>query len=133
MLTLGQSPRDDLTPLITETLGDQVELVQAGALDDVTHEEVQKLPLVKEDYILVSRMRDGRPIKIAKKQVLPLLQSRLDWLEAQGVRTTVVMCTGKFPRFNSRGIVVTPQEIMRGVLESVINAQGRPEGQVIEG
>ena len=122
MLTLGQSPRDDLTPLLVEILGDQVELIQAGALDDVTIEEVQKLPLVKEDYILVSRMRDGRQIKITKKQVLPLLQSRLDWLEDQGVRTTVVMCTGKFPQFKSEGLVVTPNEILRGVLEGALKA-----------
>jgi protein AroM len=45
------------------------------------------------------------------------MQRRLDELEAKGVRLTVVMCTGKFPQFKSKGLVVTPSEILIGVIE----------------
>jgi protein AroM len=117
MLTIGQSPRSDLIPGIMEILGEGYEIVEAGALDEYTMDDVKRIELKPEDYILVSRMRDGTEIKITKKHILPLMQARLDEIESKGVRLTVIMCTGKFPQFNSKGLVVTPSEILRGVIE----------------
>ncbi len=122
MLTIGQSPRDDLIPGLLEILGEDFQIVEAGALDDLTYEDVLKIDLNPEDYILVSRMRDGREIKITKKYVVPRMQKQLDKIEAPGVRLTVVMCTGKFPQFKSNGLVVTPSEILKGVIEGSLKA-----------
>jgi protein AroM len=110
MLTIGQSPRNDIIPGLLEILGEGYEIVEAGALDDHTLEDIEKIDLNPEHYILVSRMRDGTEIKITKKYVVPLMQRQLDRIEAQGVRLTVVMCTGRFPPFKSKGLVVTPSE-----------------------
>jgi protein AroM len=120
MLTIGQSPRDDILPSLMEILGKDVEIVEAGALDKKTMDDVKKIPLRVEDYILVSRMRDGTEIKITKRYILPLMQERLDYLESEGIRLTVVMCTGNFPQFKSKGLVVTPKEILKGVMEGSI-------------
>jgi protein AroM len=117
MLTIGQSPRDDLIPGLLEIFGEDFEIVEAGALDDLTYDDILGIDLNPEDYILVSRMRDGREIKITKKFVVPRLQEQLDKIESKGVRLTVVMCTGKFPQFNSNGLVVTPSEILKGIIE----------------
>lgn len=120
MLTIGQTPRDDLIPGLMEILGPGFEIVEAGALDDHTMDDVERIDLNPEHYILVSRMRDGTEIKITKKYVVPQLQEQLDRLEGQGVRLTVVMCTGKFPQFRSKGIVLTPSEVLKGVLSSAV-------------
>lgn len=117
MLTIGQTPRNDLIPGLLKILGENFEIVEAGALDDLTMEDVEKIDLNPEDYILVSRMRDGREIKITKKFVIPKMQKQLEKIEGKGVRVTVVMCTGKFPQFNSKGLVVTPSEILKGVID----------------
>ncbi len=122
MLTIGQTPRDDLIPGLLEILGPGYEIIEAGALDDHTLEDVLKIDLNPDHYILVSRMRDGTEVKITKKYVVPHLQEQLDKLEAQGVRTTVVMCTGKFPPFKTMGLVVTPSEVLKGVLEGSLKA-----------
>jgi protein AroM len=124
MLTIGQSPRDDILPGLKEILGRGVEIVEVGALDGKTMEDVNKIPLKVEDYILVSRMKDGKEIKITKKYILPLMQEKLDLLESQGIRLTVIMCTGRFPKFQSKGLVVTPMEILKGVLEGCLK-EGR--------
>ena len=118
MLTIGQSPRDDILPGLKEILGKNVEIVEAGALDGMTMADVKKIPLRVEDYILVSRMRDGTEIKITKKYVLPLMQEKLDRLESQGIRLTVVMCTGKFPQFRVEGTRRHPDG----------DTEGRPRG-----
>ena len=117
MLTIGQSPRRDLIPGLMEIMGESFEIIEAGALDDLSIEDVKKIDLNSEDYILVSRMRDGKEIKITKKFVIPRMQKQLEMIESQGVRVTVVMCTGKFPQFQSKGLVVTPSEILKGVIE----------------
>lgn len=118
MLTIGQSPRDDILPGLKEILGEGYEIVEAGALDDKTLEDVGKIDLNPQDYILVSRMRDGAEIKITKKYIIPMIQEQIHRLEEQGVRLIVIMCTGRFPQFASRGLVVTPSEILKGVLKA---------------
>ena len=116
MLTIGQTPRDDLIPGLMDILGPGYEIIEAGALDGHTIDDVNRIDLNPDHYILVSRMRDGTEIKITKKYIIPLLQEQLDRLEDLGVRLTVVMCTGKFPQFRSRGLVVTPSEVLKGVI-----------------
>jgi protein AroM len=117
MLTIGQSPRDDLIPSLMEILGEDYEIIEAGALDDLTIDDVNNIDLNPEHFILVSRMRNGKEIKITKKFVVPRIQKQLEKIEEQGVRITVVMCTGKFPQFKSEGLVITPSEILKGVIE----------------
>jgi len=120
MLTIGQSPRDDILPPLKEILGEGFEIVEAGALDHLTMEEVEGLEFRPDDYLLVSRMRDGTEVRIHKRLVLPLLQKRIHELEEEGVRITVIMCTGRFPQFESKGLIVTPQEMLKGVLKATL-------------
>jgi protein AroM len=117
MLTIGQSPRDDLIPGLQNILGKDYQIVEAGALDDLNIADINKIVPDPKDYILVSRMRNGKEIKITKRFVVPRLQKQLNKIEEKGVRLTVVMCTGKFPQFKSKGLVVTPSEILKGVIE----------------
>lgn len=124
LLTIGQSPRDDVLPGLLEILGEGYEIVEAGALDDLTLEDINKIEFQHDDYVLVSRMRDGTEVKFTKRFVLPLLQDKILMLEKQGVKLIVIMCTGKFPKFKSDGLVVTPQEILKGVVEGTLK-EGR--------
>lgn len=120
MLTIGQSPRGDILPPLMEVLGDGFEIVEAGALDGVTSEEMDRAEFLPGDYLLVSRMRDGAEVTMTKRFILPRLQEKLSALEEEGVGLTVIMCTGSFPKLESVGLVVTPQEIIRGVLEATL-------------
>ncbi len=117
MLTIGQTPRDDLIPGLMDILGPGYEIIEAGALDGHTMDDVKRIDLNPDHYILVSRMRDGTEVKITKRYVIPFMQEQLDLLEDMGARLTVVMCTGKFPQFRSRGLVVTPSEVLKGVIK----------------
>ena len=120
MLTIGQTPRVDLLPTMTEILGDGYEIVEAGALDGMSLEDVRGIEILSDDYVLVSRMRDGTEVKITKRFVVPRVQEKIAELEEKGVRLTVIMCTGAFPQYESKGLVVTPQEILKGVLNGAL-------------
>jgi protein AroM len=120
MLTIGQTPRVDLLPTLIEILGEGHEIVEAGALDGMSLEDVKGIEILPDDYVLVSRMRDGTEVKITKRFVVPLVQQKIAELEERGVRLTVIMCTGAFPPYESEGLVVTPQEILKGVLNGAL-------------
>lgn len=122
MLTIGQSPRVDVLPVLINILGDGYQIIQAGALDEKTGEDLEKIPFAEGDYVLVSRLRDGTEVKMTKNYVLPLLQEKIWSLEKQDVDLTVLMCTSKFPRFFSKRLVVTPQEILKGILVASLKA-----------
>ena len=120
MLTIGQTPRADLLPEVIKILGDGFEVVEAGALDGMTLDEVRGIEVLPDDYILVSRMRDGTEVKITKRFVVPLVQEKIREIEGKGIRLSVIMCTGEFPTFESEGLVVTPKEILKGVLDGAL-------------
>ena len=42
LITIGQSPRVDVVPEMVQILGD-VDIIECGALDNLTAEEIQKL------------------------------------------------------------------------------------------
>ena len=124
MLSLGQTPRVDLIPSIQKILGDEYEIMEAGVLDGLTLEDVNRIDIRPDDYILVTRMRDGTEVKVTKRFVIPFIQEKIYDLEkrmfkkvgSQFPLLTVIMCTGAFPHFESKGLVITPQEILKGVL-----------------
>ena len=70
MLTIGQTPRDDILPEFKEILGDEFEIMEAGALDGLALEDVKAIDVRPDDYILVSRMRDGTEVKITKRFIV---------------------------------------------------------------
>ena len=102
--------------------------MEAGALDGLSLEDVRGIEILPDDYVLVSRMRDGTEVKITKRFVIPLIQEKITELEERMIAKlvepfsllTVVMCTGAFPQYESKGLVVTPQEILKGVLNGAL-------------
>lgn len=121
-ITIGQSPRLDVIPEMIPYLGENVEVIQAGALDGLTYEEILKFQPEEDDYVLVSKLKDGRSVKFAEKYILPRLQSCIDKLEAEGADVILFICTGVFPDiFISSKPILYPQRILHGVTPQLIN------------
>lgn len=118
LITIGQSPRADILPDMMMILGHGYEAVEAGALDGHTLEEVQQLKNGPDDHLLVTRMRDGTEVKITKRFVVPLIQRRIADLEETGVDVILLLCTGRFPEFESEALIVMPSEIVRGAVDA---------------
>jgi len=109
-LSIGQTPRaDDLMREIAATLGPSFRVVERGALDPLTRQQVADLAPQPGQFALITLLRDGNPVKLGKPKLLPLLQARIAELEAEGVDAILILCTGAFPVFTSRVPVVRPQ------------------------
>jgi protein AroM len=120
VVTIGQSPRPDVIGEMERILGKGYEILEKGALDDFTLEDVKKIKIEEGQGVLVTRMRDGTEIKITHDIVNPVIQKRITELEAEGVGIILLVCTGRFPEFESNVLVVQPSNIVRGVTRAAI-------------
>lgn len=99
-LTIGQSPRSDVVPELQNMIGPDVEFVEAGALDDLTLEEVARVAPRPGDTVLVTRMRDGTAVKVTDAFVKPRLEQKIEYLASRGASIIALLCTGDFPDLN---------------------------------
>lgn len=129
-VTIGQSPRVDITEDIRDILGPEFEIVEMGALDPYDREYISCcLQPEKGDTLLVSRMRDGSQVKIAEEKILPLLQKCIKDLEEQGCQMIVMLCTGKFPEFEHNTLLIRPQEMLQLTAQKL--SDGKKIGVII--
>ena len=75
----------------------KIELIERGGLDGFTREEIETFKPGKDDYVLISRLRDGSSVTFAERFILGNLQKGIDELEKEGVKLIMVFCTGDFP------------------------------------
>lgn len=117
-LTIGQSPRVDVVPEVVGIIGRDLEVVEAGALDDLSYDEiVETLYPGSGDTIYVSRLRDGRQVILSKEKIIPLLQDKVEQLEREGVSLIVLLCSGEFPRFKSGVPIIYLDRVLKSFVE----------------
>lgn len=121
-LTIGQSPRVDVIPGIRDVLGPEVEIIEKGALDGLNLEEVRRFSPGPDDYILVTQMRDGTEVKIAKKHVIERMKRCIGEFQAEPVEIIILICTGDFPEIESGKFLLRPDRVMVHVVQSLLRA-----------
>ena len=119
MVTIGQAPRDDVVPEMAELIGPGAEILEGGALDGLSRAEIERLAPEGDHEVLVTRLSDASAVFVAKEKITPLVQRRIDELEAAGAAMTVVLCTGAFKGLSSARALVTPEKVLVGVLRGV--------------
>jgi protein AroM len=113
VVIIGQSQKPQVTDELKRILGKGYELVEYGALDDYSLEDVkEKIKIRPNEGILVTSMRDGTEVKITHDFVTPLVHKGVQELEKKGVDIILLLCTGKFPGLKSKHLVITPNEIV---------------------
>lgn len=123
IISIGQTPRVDLTPDLEQVFSKDVKLVEYGALDNYSFDEIEKnFKVSQNDEILVSRMRDGRQVKFTDSFIIPKIQKCI--LEAEKTcDATILACTGVFPKFKHSKLFIEPQEIIHGIVEKLSDGQ----------
>jgi protein AroM len=120
LITIGQSPRIDMTPEMESLVGDNCSFIEAGALDDLSLDEIKKLvPTNNGENTYVSRLRSGDSVKLSKQKVIPLLQEKIIEIEEE-VSSTIIVCTGNFPLFIHKKPLLFPDKILNGVVHSIL-------------
>ncbi|MEM1622836.1 MAG: AroM family protein [Sulfolobales archaeon] len=119
LVTIGQSPRSDVVPEVVRALGDlDVEVVECGALDGLSKEEIAALAPKEGEYLLVTRLKDGTEVKVSREKIIERMRNCLDRLE-QHVDVVGLLCTGEFPELKSRKVLIELSDLLLKVVESL--------------
>jgi len=122
ILTTGQSPRMDIIPEFKAAIGLEVEIEERGALDNLTWEEVKDLfPKAGDNNFIVTRMKDGKIIQIAKRHIVKRMNKCITDLEKTDVDFMVILCTGILPEdVTSKKLILKPSKLMENMLGVMI-------------
>jgi protein AroM len=121
VITIGQSPRVDLTEDIKDILDENFNIVEKGALDDFYIDYVRENLYPEEGHtVLVSRMRNGEQVILSEEKIIPLIQQCIYDLEKKGCKIVILLCTGKFPEFSHSCILIYPQKIVHKLTQELL-------------
>ena len=112
MVTIGQSPRTDVLLDIRDILGSDIEVIECGALDKLSMDEIAQLKPSKKENLLVSRMRDGSEVRLSHHKIIDRMQECLDRLQKDS-DMQVLLCTGEFPELYSKKLLIKPSNLRK--------------------
>lgn len=118
-VTIGQSPRVDLTPEILARVGADIEAVEFGALDELSAAEVQAMAPREGEASLCTRMRDGSEVVIGKNQTRDRLQKLFDRLDTEGYQAITLLCTGHFEDLGSKTLLIESQRVVDATVDAL--------------
>lgn len=122
VVTLGQAPRADVLPDMSEAVGEHIALLEAGALDDATTDEIEALAPDESERALVTRLRDGRGVTVSKARLSPRLAAAVERAAADS-DAVIVLCSGEFDEFPVDVPVIYPDRVLRGLVSGLIGSE----------
>ncbi|MDR3670193.1 MAG: AroM family protein [Holophaga sp.] len=119
LLTLGQSPREDVTPTFKAILGGSVGILERGALDGLDREGLLQVTAKDGESPLETRLGSGAAIGLSRAALMPHLIAA--GTELSGVCDRVVLlCSGEFPALAAAcPRLIQPIRILRGAISAV--------------
>jgi protein AroM len=116
LVTIGQSPRDDIVTQMLPLLPAGLDIRQVGALDGLTPEQIAELTPGPEDYVLHTRLWDGSAVTVGRERITSLVQSCLNQLQGEGANPIVMLCTGEFRGLQSDALLIEPDRLLVNVV-----------------
>ncbi|MGB2765033.1 MAG: AroM family protein [Candidatus Aminicenantaceae bacterium] len=124
LLTIGQSPRDDVVPEIKPHFLSHIKIVEAGLLDELTHEEIEHLKPKSGETPLVTRLRDGSQVQLSEKKISSLLPDVLNSIKTKlNVQAVGVLCTNDFPKTRFPFPVIFPFDYLKFLITHILQTK----------
>ena len=124
LLTIGQSPREDITTEIRPLFLPHIEIVEAGLLDNLSPAEIEQLHPEYEETPLVSRLRDGSQVRLSEQKISALLPEVIDSIKTKmKVRAVGLLCTHDFPDTKFSSTVISPFYYLNFLVTQVLKAR----------
>ncbi|MCX2747863.1 AroM family protein [Arthrobacter sp. MI7-26] len=117
VITIGQTPRTDLTPELADLLPG-VRIAERGALDGLSASEIAELAPVPGDHVMTTRLRDGTAAVVGQEALVRRVQAAI--LDLQGETDVLLLaCTGTFPEFIHIKPLIEPDHVLAHVVAAV--------------
>jgi protein AroM len=119
LLTLGQSPRADVTPTLRAILGESVRILEQGALDGLGPEGLEALRAGDGEHPLETRLLTGEAIGLSRAALMPRLIAAGAELSGR-CQSVLLLCSGEFPDLAAAcPRLIQPIRILRGIIAAV--------------
>jgi len=116
LVTIGQSPRKDVTHDMTPIIGSNVTITECGALDGLSTSEIEEFAPKDNEDVLVTRLSDGREVRVSYKKIMRRLVDCIRSLEKH-VDIIAILCTGDFPKISSSRLIIKPSDLMLAIVK----------------
>ena len=116
LLTIGQSPRPDMTADLNPIFEGKADYIEAGALDGLTKNQVESMKPEPGEHFLVTRLTDGTVVTVASRYLSDLMQKQVSRLEAEGVSALMILCTEAFQPFDCSIPVIYPNDVLKALV-----------------
>jgi protein AroM len=124
-VTIGQSPRPDVTPALLARIGPGIDVVEHGALDGLDAAGVAAMAPGPGEPRLVTRLKDGTEAVIGKVKTQERLQALFDRLDGEGYDALVLLCTGYFPGLGAKTLLVEAQRVVDHMTHALAEGAGK--------
>jgi len=115
LITIGQTPRDELVQEVGGWLPDRISIIQAGALDGLSSVMIAAHAPATAEKALVTQLQDGSEASVDGGFAHARLQQAIRGLENQ-VDLIGVVCSAPFPALACRVPLVIPYRLLQGAL-----------------
>src|ERR1700730_3891980 len=120
VVVIGQSPRPSVVNEIAAVLSPGLEIDLRGALDGMTRAEIDPIPPRDDSDTLFTLLPNGAGVTISKKAVEARAAIQIKKFTSEGVKVTMLACTGKFPNLAPDGLVILPSAVLHNMVEAVL-------------
>jgi protein AroM len=136
MITVGQSPRDDLVPHMQTVFSRHVEIWQGGVLDGLSGEAIADLWPDAGEVGIVARLRDGSNTLLSHRKILPRVQTLVDEAGRRGAGLIVILCGADWSALRSPMLIVNPGKVFPAIITALASGWRlgviKPSGGQIE-
>lgn len=124
LLTIGQSPREDIVSEIMPLLNPGIEIVEKGLLDDLSPKEIECLKPDAGEAPLVTRLRNGRQVELNQKKISSMLPEAIDSMQKEiKIRAVGILCTHDFPKKRFLLPVIFPFDYLKFLTSRTLNVK----------
>lgn len=124
ILTLGQTPRTDVVPAMTASLGPSIDVTEHGLLDDAAPDEIRQLTPSAGESAYVTRLRNGQSVELSASRLEQLLPSAAEHL-SHHVDAILLLCSGSYPGIDWPLPTILPDQVLSGVLAALSTGTSR--------
>ncbi len=124
LLTIGQSPREDVVPEMKPFFLPDIEILEKGLLDNLSSEEIRGLKPKTGETPLVTRLRKGGSVQLSEKKISSLLPEAIDSMKTKmKVKVVGVLCTNDFQKTEFPPWVIFPFNSLKFLITRIINVK----------
>jgi protein AroM len=124
LLTLGQSPREDIVPEMNPFFLPQIQILEKGLLDDLHLDEIRRLKPETGETPLVTRLKKGGSVQLSEKKIRSLLPEAIDSMKKKmKVKMVGILCTHEYQKTEFPPSVIFPFNSLKFLITRIIDVK----------